>query len=313
VHDTCYSTRRKTQNQPIPRTTHAKIPALAVVIAAFSLTATVSQGAFVLLENFDQLNAGQPLNGQGGWTANAVATVLDTGGGDKVANLATGGTGNLACFHSLGALPGGLTIANTNAAATVYFNFTVSVAGVGNNWNFIVTDAPSPGDTSTSSEVQLNFDGGTALAPILAMRARSAGNFLLLSTAGSVATDFLPLVNVQYNGWFEIDNTTDTYKLFLQSDGDARVLARTQMLADGTVGAIPAGTGTFTFRNSGTALQTTDLVTANFGSSSGTSVVRFDDIYVDTAGFNSFNPVPEPAQSGIMLAAGAVILLRPRR
>jgi hypothetical protein len=287
-----------------------KSPALSVVIAAFSLTATVTQGAFVLLDNFDLLADGA-LNGQGGWTANTVATVVNTGGGDKVANLATGGTGTLSCFHSLS----GLTIPNANSASTVYFNFTISVTGVGNNWNFIVTDIAAPTDTAGTSEVQLNFDGGTVTTPTPAIRARSAGNFLLLSTGGSVATDFLPLVNVQYNGWFEIDNTTDTYKLFLQSDGDARVLARTQMLADGTVGGIPAGTGTFTFRNSGGGAQLNDLVTLNFGSGSGASVVRFDDIYVDLAGFNSGNPVPvpEPAAAGLLLVGGMAFSLRRRR
>jgi hypothetical protein len=281
-----------------------KYPALAVVIAAFSLSATVSKGAFVLLDNFDLLTAGQPLNTQGGWTANPNASVVDTGGGDKVASLAVGGTGNPACFHTLG----GLTITNANAAATVYFNFSISVAGAGNNWNFIITDVAAPGDTAGSSEVQFNYD-----ATLAAVRARSAGNFTLLSTAGTVATDFAPLANVQYNGWFEVNNTNDTYKLFLQSDSDARVLARTQMLADGGTVGIPAGTGTFTFRNSGGGAQPNDLITANFGSAGTGSVVQFDDIYVDTAGFNSFNPVPEPAQSGILLAAGTVVLLRRRR
>jgi hypothetical protein len=283
-----------------------KSPALAVVIAAFSLSATVSQGAFVLLENFDLLNAGQPLNGQpisSPWTANANATVVNTGGVDNVASLATGGTGNPACFHSLG----GLTIPNTNAASTVYFNFSISVAGVGNNWNFIVTDVAAPPDTAGSSEVQLNFDGGTVAVPILAMRARSAGNFLLLSLDGTAATNFLPNVGVDYNGWFEINNTNDTYRVYLQSDGDVRVATRTQMLANNGTG------GLFTFRNSGAGAQPNDLITANFGSAGTGSVVQFDDIYVDTSGFNSINPVPEPAQSVIMLAAGAVVLLRRRR
>ena len=282
-----------------------KSPALAVVIAAFSLSATVSQGAFVLLEKFDPLNAGAALSGQNNWTANAVATVVDTGGGDKVASLATGGTGNLSCSHPLGAL----NILNTSAASTVYWNFTISVGGVGNNWNFIMTDVTTPPDTAGSSEVQFNFDGGTVATPNPAVRARSGGAFLFLSTGGSAATDFLPTPGVLYNAWFEIDNTTDTYRVYLQSDGDIRVALRTQMLADNGTG------GTFTFRNSGVTAQPNDLITTNFGSAGTGSVVQFDDIYVDTAGFNSGNPslIPEPAAAGILLAAGALVSLRRRR
>jgi hypothetical protein len=273
-------------------------PAFALLVAAFSLTSAIrSHAAFVLFENFDALVDGA-LSGQGGWTGNSVATVVNTGGGDKVANLATGGGGNLSNFRPLG----GLAIPNTNAAATVYWNFTISAAGSANNWNFIITDVLTPADTAAASEVQFNFDGGQP-----AVRARSGGAFLNLSLDGTVNTHFLPLVGVQYNGWFEINNTTDTYSLYLQSDGDPLVGSRTQMLAANGTG------GLFTFRNSGGGIQANDLITSNFGSGSSGSVVRFDDIYVDTAGFNAANPVPEPAAGGIGLMAGLVLLSRRRR
>jgi hypothetical protein len=58
------------------------------------------------------------------------------------------------------------------------------------------------------------------------------------------------------------------------------------MLADNGTG------GLFTFRNSGGEPQANDLITLNFGSAGTGSVVRIDDIYVDTASFNSANPVP---------------------
>jgi hypothetical protein len=249
----------------------------AVAIGLLSLASpSPMHRTFILFENFDTL-ATAALNGQGGWTGNAVATVVDTGRGDKVANLATGGTGNLSNYHSLD----GLTISNTDAASTVYWNFTISAAGAANNWNFIVTDVEAPADTAGSSEVQFNFDGAQA-----AVRARSAGAFLLLSLDGTAATRFLPLVDVQYNVWFEINNTNDTYRVYLQSDGDVRVATRTQMLADNGTG------GLFTFRNSGGEPQANDLITLNFGSAGTGSVVRIDDIYVDTASFNSANPVP---------------------
>jgi hypothetical protein len=243
---------------------------------------------FTPFETFDFLADG-PLNGQGPvgnlWTANTVGSVLNLGGGDKVANLATGGTGNLSNFRSL--VPLTLSIPNASTAATVYWNFTIG-AVTGNNWNFIVTDVPSPTNTGDTSEVQFNYDSGAAAA----VRARHAGVFVNLTLDGTSGTLFAPLVGVQYNSWFQIDNSTDTYQVFLQSFDDPRVASRTLMRSETT------NISTFTFRNGAAA---NDLTTVNFGSGGATSVIRFDDIHVDTAGFNAANPaIPEPVSSALM-------------
>lgn len=266
--------------------------------SASLLTAAKLSAAFSLFENFDGLATG-PLNGQGPagnlWTGNTVASVVDTGGGDKVVNLAISGTGNLANYRSL--TPLNLAITNASTAATVYWNFAVSAAGATNNWNFIVTDDPAPADTGASSEVQFNFDGTQP-----AVRARNGGAFLNLTLDGTVATRFLPLTNVIYNGWFQINNSADTYQVFLQSDADARIATRTLMIGEG-------GLSTFGFRNGAAA---NDLTTVNLGSGSSGSVVQMDDIYVDKTGFNPVNPaVPEPAS--LSMIGGALGLLFSRR
>src|SRR6185436_7276596 len=109
----------------------------------------------------------------GGWTGNVNATVVDTGAGDKVANMAIGGTGTLSTWRPLGVS----TIPDASTAATVYWNFTISsLATNGNNWNFIITDVTSPPDTAGSSEVQFNFDSSQG-----GPRARNGGAFVNLS------------------------------------------------------------------------------------------------------------------------------------
>jgi hypothetical protein len=274
------------------------LPSSSVLVAAFAVAfSSPALGAFSAFENFNGLTAGAALSGQGGWTGNVNASVASTGPGDNVAQLATGGTGTLSNWRPLG----GLAIPDASTAAAVYWNFTISsVAAAGNNWNFIITDVTNPPDTAGSSEVQFNYD---STAP--AVRARNGGGFVNLSLNGTPATDFNPLINTQYNAWFEINNSANSYTVFLQSDGDPRVATPTQMFADSGVG------GTFGFRNGAAA---NDLITSNFGSASTASVVQFDDIYVDLAGTNLSNPsIPEPASAAVMAMGGLLLAARRRR
>jgi hypothetical protein len=277
-----------------------KSPLLSSVLLTAAIGPVLTSPAFAafsLFENFNGLNVA-PLSGQGGWTGNVNASVVDTGAGDKVAQLATGGTGTLSNWRPLG----GLSIPDASTASAVYWNFTISsVAASGNNWNFIITDVTNPPDTAGSSEVQFNYDSSQP-----AVRARNGANFMNLSLNGTVATDFNPLINVQYNAWFQINNSSNSYTVYLQSNGDARVAVPTQMLADNGSG------GTFGFRNGAAA---NDLITSNFGSASTASVVQIDDIYVDLAGTNLTNPstVPEPASGLMALAAGSLLLSARRR
>jgi hypothetical protein len=257
---------------------------LVVLTSAISGALTASSAAaFVAFDTFDTYSPGA-LNGQGPagnvWTAQTGATVVDAGGGDLRARMA--GVNSIPNFRGLG--PAGLTILDSSTAATVYWNFTISSGTTGNNWNFIITDVSAPADTAGSSEVQFNYDVGAGSA----FRARDAGAFELLSLDGTVTGRLLPLPNIIYNAWFEINNSTNTYQVFLQSDGDPLIANRTLMFADNGTGS------TFGFRNGAAA---NDLITANMGSGNTGSIVNFDDIYVDTAGFNPANPVPEPSTS----------------
>jgi hypothetical protein len=282
-----------------------------LLTAATALLPVSALAAFIPFDTFNSYPAG-PLNGQGPagntWTATAGATVADSGGGDNVVNFASGGS-FIPNYRSL--TPAGLSIANSSSAATVYWNFTLSAVGGGagspNNWNFVITDDAAPIDTAGTSEVQFNHDSTASAAGLFRARQGTVG-FKFLSTTGNAAGDILPVANAQYNVWFEINNAADTYQIFMQSDSTPALATRTQVFADDGSG------GNFGFRNGAAANA---LVTANLGSNSPGSVVRMDDIYVDTVGFNTGNPsvVPEPASFGLVAlgTAGLVAARRRRR
>jgi hypothetical protein len=264
-----------------------------------------ARAALSLFDNFNTYTPGS-LSGQGGWTtsttAGAVTNVVDVGGGDKEVQVYGNSIPN---YKALGAL----AIPDASTAATVYFNFKMAAASTGNNFNFIITDVATPTDTAGTSEVQFNYDATQAPAGgSTTFRIRSGGSFLFASTGGTVASEVVPQANALYNGWFVINNSTDRYQLYLQSDADPALASPTRIFGTD-------GTGDFTFRNSAGGIQPNDLITANFGNGAATAAnaVNYDDIYVDLSGQNLTNPVPEPAALGLCGLAVIGMLARRRK
>jgi len=287
-----------------------------MLVALIVLGVSQAHADFSLFDNFDNYAAGLNLNGLGPagntWTtpdatAAGTITIVNVAPGNNAVQFKAAAD-NVAHrnFRSLQAA--GLAIPNASSAATVFFTFRTGGGYL--NFNNIVTDQATPSDLAGSSEVQLNEDysAGTFF------RGRNAGNFRLLTTSASSiqaerdAARIIPVADATYNVWFAIDNTTDTYKIYMQSNQDPNLATVTQMLMSND------GTGAFRFRNSGTTLQANDLITFNMGVGGGGFVgpVFIDDIYVDTAGVNLGNPIPEPAVLST-LAIGALALLRRRR
>jgi hypothetical protein len=259
---------------------------LALCFAALS-SRTPSRADFTLFDNFNSYTPGANLIGQGPagnvWTLTTgsptgmVTQASPSGGGLETF---VGPTGPSAAYRALG--PGGLAIPNSSSAATVFWQFTLGGTAA-YNWNFVVTDV-NPTDTAGTSEVQFNLDSTAGN-----FRARNGGAFKNLSVDGTAAGNVPLVAGATYNVWFEVNNSADNYRVFMQSDTVPNISGRTQVFAnDGTT-----PTGSFGFRN-GTAAN--DLINVNFGSGNGQTVqTRFDNIYVDIAGFNSINPVPEPS------------------
>ena len=287
-----------------------------MLVALIVLGVSQTHADFALFDNFDNYAAGLNLNGLGPvgntWTtpdatAAGTITIVNVAPGNNAVQFKAAAD-NVAHrnFRSLQAA--GLAIPNASSAATVFFTFRTGGGYL--NFNNIVTDVAAPTNLAGDSEVQLNEDysAGTFF------RGRSAGSFLLLTTVAGpdqLARDagrIIPVANATYNVWFAIDNSTDTYKIYMQSNADPMAASVTQLLK------ATDGSGIFTFRNSGTALQANDLITFNMGIGGGGFVgpTFIDDIYVDTAAFNLANPVPEPAVLST-LAIGALALLRRRR
>ncbi|MCY2954265.1 MAG: PEP-CTERM sorting domain-containing protein [Planctomycetota bacterium] len=287
-----------------------------LLAATIVFAAAPAHAGFVVFDNFNSYTAGSILNGQGPvgntWTTPDTAAQ----GSITIVNVAPGNnavrfdnyTDNAAHRNYRSLQAAGLAIPNASSAATVFFTFK---KGAGNlNFNTILSDLPAPTNLAGDSEVQLNEDYGSGTF----FRGRSANSFPLLTTAAGPtqlerdAARIIPLADATYNVWLAIDNSTDTYKIYMQSNNDPALSSITQLLKS------TDGAGTFTFRNSGSALQANDLITYNMGVGGGGFVgpVFIDDIYVDTGSANFANPVPEPATLST-LAIGALALLRRRR
>jgi hypothetical protein len=261
---------------------------------------TSAQAGYALFDNFNTYTPNTSLIGQGP-VANLWNQTVGSPTGMVINPYAGGmavfaGPGTSAAYRGLG--PAGLTIANSSTTATVFWQFNVGSVS-NNNWNFVLTDV-NPTDTAGTSEAQFNFDSTAGN-----FRARNAGAFKNLSLDGTAAGNVLVVPGATYNVWMKINNSADNYQVYLQSDGVAGLSSPVQVLANDGTG------GTFGFRN---GAATNDLINLNFGPGSGqTSQTVFDNIYIDIAGFNLINPVPEPATWALLSAGGAAALLWHRR
>jgi hypothetical protein len=280
----------------------SKLTTIAACLIGFC--AHTSQAAYTLFDNFNSYPSGASLIGQGPagnlWTQTigSPTGMVTQASTDGLAAF-VGPTGPSAAYRALG--PGGLVIPNTSSAATVFWQFTLNSGITAYNWNFVVTDV-NPTDTAGTSEVQFNLDSTAGN-----FRARNAGAFKNLSIDGTAAGNVQLVANTTYNVWFEINNSVDNYRVFMQNDSVPGLAARTQVFAnDGTT-----PTGLFGFRNGAAA---NDLINVNFGSGNGqTTQTVFDNIFVDTTGFNSINPVPEPSTWVLGLFGAALLAYRRRK
>lgn len=210
---------------------------------------------FQLVENFQQIPAGD-LNGQNGWFAALAQVKADpTSAANKVASFEGAGAGgaNLPVL-----IPNGST-------GTLFFRIyseadTTLVDWFGGMSDVAVNGLGAFGDF----EVQIGYAGAQILDTLRIRNGAIGSN----ESIGTISP------RTWYKVWAVINNATDTTEVFVQGGTYAE---QTQL-------AGPGGTTSFTFRNSGAGPVANDLVRffVRAGSAATPGPALLDDIYLAT-------------------------------
>jgi hypothetical protein len=253
-----------------------------------------AQAAFVAVDSFDSYTQGSNINGQGGWSTgrqNNFSAVV-AADPENVANSVlqtsnTGGTGRV--FNDFQASRSGLNIA-TGTSATIFGRFRSTAAGVDIAFGASDLDQAALLADAESGGRFNNFEAyGRVVSSGTQFQVRNGGGF----TDGANSLTITP--DTWYNVWLLVDNTAATYQAYTQGPSDA---APVQYLG-GTV------TGDFAFRS--TANPHGNLISYLLDSNATSGNTYFDDIYVDTAGHNLANPVPEPSSLALLFCCSLVL------
>jgi hypothetical protein len=228
-----------------------------------------AQAAFQAVETFDGLSNGA-IGGQNGWVVTSGSTTSVVAADPSApANKVLQHTGTNDAYKLLGS-----SIADASGGT---FFFRVRIAGLTNDVSFGLSDANPPVLTDFATyEIQGNVtntdgrygsrDGGTNRSPLFNL------------TAGA-----------WYNIWYVIDTTTDTYRLYVQRDGDPSYSTQTE---------ITSSDGTWNFRN---GVAANPLVAFALLSNGASTNIYLDDLYIDpVATPNLVNPLTltNPDQDG---------------
>lgn len=269
---------------------------LVAFAAATMCVAPAAPAAFVAIDNFDSYTQGSSLNGQGGWgtgtqanfgalvvadPANAANNVLQTSN--------SGGTGRV--FNDFQASHG-LSVP-TGASATLFTRFRSTAAGVDIAFGSSDLDQAALLADAASGARFNNFEAyGRIVTNGTQFQVRNGGGFTEGANSYTIAPD------TWYNLWLVLDNTAFTYKAYVQGPSDAGPV---QYLG-GTA------TGDFAFRT--TATPHGNLISYLLDSNATSGNTYFDDIYLDTAGANLSNPIPEPTSLALATLCGLALLVR---
>lgn len=238
---------------------NSKITVVIVLSVLTVLAAARPAGAqFVAIDNFQKARPGE-LNGQNGWTVGGangamVKVAVDpTNAGNQVLIYGAKAEG-VSTYRSI-------SIPNSNTAATLFFRMRRTPGEVNMNWG--ATDLAAPSEFA-HYEAQLNMQ----VVDTMNLRVRD-------SKAFAEVTPFAE--NTWYKTWVVINNSTDTYEVFVQGGALQKV---TQVGAGSKM--------VFGFRNGEAA---NELVNVLFRTNPPhTADFLIDDIYLDTSGRNLADP-----------------------
>ncbi|MBB5353573.1 hypothetical protein HNR46_003834 [Haloferula luteola] len=216
-----------------------------------------ARAAFTEIDSFESRTLGD-INGQGSWVAATTTANV----------VAEPGRAYNQVLHHTGAgdagVPWPVTIPDTGSGT--YF-FRVRAVALNNDISIGATNVAPTTTTITNFanfQVQPNAVGS-------AFRGRDA------ATLSVVVPNMV--VGAWYDVWTVIDNTTDSYRMFLQSDDDPAYATQTEYFPPD---------GTWNFRTA----STTAILATQLTSNSGSTSVYIDDFYVDVTGSNLANPSP---------------------
>jgi hypothetical protein len=287
--------------------TCSEIAALQMILVAIifvGLLANSATAGFALIDDFESYTAGSAIDGQGYWRAEAGANAIAAGvttdplsPSNRVMNIGAGGYpgGRLGHRETINTDPG-LRILQ-GSTATLFFRVAWDTEQV--DTSIGMTDVANPiSDVIFNSFTQFESQLAFAFTPGSDQLAvRDGGNVRTLTT--SVA----PLN--WYNVWMVINNITDTTQVFVQGGSFAN---QTQLAY--------LGSTSFLFRNGAT---NNNLLTFFIATGRNTSnqppnptenigPVYVDDLYIDRAGINLLNPVPEPGVN-VLCGSAALVLI----
>lgn len=250
------------------------------VLLMLMMTGLVSVSLGALLDDFESYAVGN-VSGTGVWTGIFAGTgnaQVETDGTNQYGSWWAANNGARGMWRSIA------PIANADTATTVFMQvMTDTLTNDGSFGLSDITAAPSNSYPWGDFEVQGAIVNG-------AFSARNAGTVVNLNYAVTVGQ--------WYNVWFVIDNSTDTYDMYVTASGNA---TSANLVADN-----------FVFRNSGPGLVANDLTILMAAANTRSTNQKFhwDNIAV-TSGVD-LSVVPEPATM-VLLGLGGLIASRRRR
>lgn len=276
----------------MPRFKHNPLPFIMISLAFWGWVVPV-QGAWVLLDAFDDDLTGTldgQSNSQGVWDTDSEATarvsVIADGTNQVLSVRANSNDSSTGSREFAGPL-GSLSIPDSSSAATLYLLFRHN--GDGGSQRFGLWDQ---GGTNASSADVNGIDLQFILLDDTALAANKFRLVSRLTGSSNVTLDNSLDVGTWYSMWVVIDQTTDTYDVYLRGGAYA-----VQTLIRSDIGfRNPTSTTLNGFAGQGT-YNATYTVTSDL-----------DDIHLDPNGANLTDPVspppPTPKAYDVYLIAG---------